>query len=701
MKILQVLPEMNVGGVERGVLDLAKYLVKQGHESLVVSHGGSMVEALEAQGTKHYTLAVHKKDLFSMWECSGELEKIILKEGVDIVHARSRVPAWIAYFSCRRTNAAFVTTCHGYYSKNIFSHVMGWGKLVIVISEIIGRHMIEDFRVHPENIRLIHRSVDLDKFKFRERRVGQSAFTVSMVGRITPLKGHAFFLEAMAKVIRQMPYVRVRIIGDAPANKRVYKDRLVLLTRRLGISEKVEFLGNRADIPQLLEESDVLVLSTITHEAFGRVIVEAQAVGVPVVVTKVGGVVDIVEHEKTGLVVLPRDVDAMASAVMRIIKEPKLADAMILEARKRVEEKYTLEQMATATIKVYQELKTSLNILVIKLSAVGDVILATAALRALRKKYPQAKICCLVGRDGAAMIQGCPYVDEVITYDYKGRDKGVFGFKRMLGVLRKYRFDKIIDFQNNNRSHLLSFLCFPRASYGYRNKKLGCLLSHGILNDQPNIPPVRHQFRLLEQLDIVYDEDVRLEMWPRPDDILYAKELLHGNWIDEKNHTVVGVNISASERWPTKNLPMKSVADLCDKMSADNIRVIITGMEKDASLVRQLSGHLKSKPAIFVGKTNLLQLAALISLCKVYVTSDSAPLHVAAAMDVPVVAFFGPTNPERHIPPASRLKVIKKDLACQACYLTECKNKKHACMVDITSVEVYAEIKKFLGKAKT
>ena len=266
-------------------------------------------------------------------------------------------------------------------------------------------------------------------------------------------------------------------------------------------------------------------------------------------------------------------------------------------------------------------------------------------------------------------------------------------------VLATDRFDKIIDFQNNNRSHLLAFLCFPRASYGYRNKKLGCLLSHGILNDQMNIPPVRHQFRLLEQLGIVYDKDVRLEMWPRADDVVYAKELLHGNWIDEKNHIVVGINISASERWATKNLPMKSVAELCDKMSADNIRVVITGMEKDASLARQLGQYLKSKPAILVGKTNLLQLAALISLCKGYVTSDSAPLHVAAAMNVPVVALFGPTSPERHVPPAAHLKVIKKEIACQACYLTECKNKKHACMVDITPNEIYAEIKKFLGKA--
>src|SRR3989339_141298 len=119
MKILQVLPEMNVGGVERGTLDLAKYISAHGHQSVVVSNGGSLVPLLEAQGTKHYTLPVHRKNLWTMVECMNALEKIIREEKIDIVHARSRVPAWIAYAACRRTGVDFLTTCHGYYSRNI------------------------------------------------------------------------------------------------------------------------------------------------------------------------------------------------------------------------------------------------------------------------------------------------------------------------------------------------------------------------------------------------------------------------------------------------------------------------------------------------------------------------------------------------------------------------------------------------------
>ncbi|MFH0753112.1 MAG: glycosyltransferase, partial [Candidatus Omnitrophota bacterium] len=408
MKILQILPELNVGGVERGTLDLAQYLMDHGHESIVVSNGGTLVPTLEAGGSRHFTLPVHRKNILIAWECMKELRRIIVEEKVDIVHARSRVPAWIAYLATRKTDAEFVTTCHGYYSMNFLSGIMGWGKLVIVISEVIGWHMIEHFRVSAQNIRLIPRSVDLEKFKFRPRPSGRSSVVVSMIGRITPLKGHSFFLEAMAKVIRVMPYVKVRIIGDAPEQKYDYKDSLILLTRRLGIAENVEFMGNRSEIPSLLSESDVLVLGTVTQEAFGRVLIEAQAVGVPVVATKVGGVVNIVEHEKTGLLVLPKDVDAMAGAVLRLINDHKLVDSMAVEARRRVEEKYTIETMASKTLAVYDEVKRLTNILVIKLGAVGDVILTTAALKALRDRYPEARIMCLTGRESAAVLHGCP-----------------------------------------------------------------------------------------------------------------------------------------------------------------------------------------------------------------------------------------------------------------------------------------------------
>ena len=699
MKIMQILPELNVGGVERGTLDLAKHLVSQGHASVVVSNGGALVGQLEAEGSRHYTLPVHRKNIFVAWHCTQELRRIIVEEKVDIVHARSRVPAWVAYFAVRKTDAEFVTTCHGYYSTNFFSRVMGWGKRVIVISEIIGRHMIEHFGVRAQNIRLIPRSVDLDKFQFRARETGKSAIVVTMIGRITPLKGHAYFLQGMAKVIRQMPFVKARVIGDAPAEKRDYKESLKLLTRRLGIADNVEFLGNRSDIPQQLNDTDVLVLSTVTQEAFGRVLIEAQAVGVPVVATKVGGIVDVVEHEKTGLLVLPKDPDAIAAAVLRLINDSKLVDEMVAEARRRVEERYSIAQMAQRTLAVYQEVASSTNILVIKLSAVGDIILSSVAFKALRARFPQARITCLTGRDAAPLLHGCPYIDDVIVCDHKGRERGFVAFWRVLQQLRKYRFDKVVDFQNNTRSHLLAFGCMPRASYGYSNGKFGFLLSDGIKDDKPGLSPVAHQFRILEKVGIELPAAPRLEMWPRNDDHAWARDLLHGEWIDEKQHTVVGINIAASDRWPSKNWPVEAMAELADRLAADGIRVIITGMEKDRARVRDLMTRSKSKPSMLAGKTNLLQLAALVSYCKVFITPDSAPLHIAAAMGVPVIAIFGPTSPERHLPPGDNIKVMTREMDCRPCYLPNCRSGQAPCLKDVTAYEVYLEVKDMLKKA--
>ena len=144
MNILQILPELNSGGVERGTVDLAKFLRKQGHKAVVVSAGGPLVGDLESAGVVHYKLPVHKKSFFSLIYSIRQLVKIVKLESIDVIHARSRVPALAAFFVSRKTQIPFVTTCHGFYRNHFFSRPMGWGKLVIVISHIIGKRMWED-----------------------------------------------------------------------------------------------------------------------------------------------------------------------------------------------------------------------------------------------------------------------------------------------------------------------------------------------------------------------------------------------------------------------------------------------------------------------------------------------------------------------------------------------------------------------------
>ncbi len=696
MKILQILPELNVGGVETGTLDLSKYLVRLGHKAVVVSAGGALVKELEACGAKHYVLPVHKKSFISVFKLIPQLAEIIKKEEIEIVHARSRVPAWIAYFACRRTRAVFITTCHGYYKKHPFSEVMGWAKRVIVLSNVIARHMIEDFAVPHERIRLVPRSVDLEKFKYLDpKNKRKEDFNVGIIARITPLKGHLYFIKAMARISRSVPRLKIWIVGDAPASKEAYKEEVQVLVRRLGLWHCTEFLGTQRDIPGILAHLDLVVLATTTHEAFGRVVIEAQAAGVPVVATQVGGVVDIIEDGKNGLLVPPADPKSMADAIMRIFKDTQLAQSLAQNAYAKVKEKYNIELMVKNTLDVYRDALSNFKVLIIKLSSLGDIILSTAALRAIREKFSREnfKISFLIQEESKDILLRSPYIDELLVCDLKNKDKGLRGLWGIGRQLRKKNFDIAIDLQNSRASHILSYFSGCVNRYGYDNKKFAWMLNHRIKDEKPPIDPVTHQFRVLKMLGIDL-LDNSLELWPSLEDAKHVDELLNAQWLSVAQK-IVGINISASKRWGTKLWPRQYLIRLCVELGLRDIRVIVTGTEQDITFANMLMNQLKDTKIINAcGKTSVNELAVLIKKCDVFISADSSPLHISSAVGTPFIALFGPTDQRRHLLPGKNYIVINKGLDCSPCYKTKCRTKR--CMVEITPEEVLAAVEKLL-----
>lgn len=274
---------------------------------------------------------------------------------------------------------------------------------------------------------------------------------------------------------------------------------------------------------------------------------------------------------------LPKDVEAMSAAVLRILNDPDLGAGFVTAAKKKIEDRYTLARMADATIAVYKELTHSTKILIIKMTAVGDVVLSTAAFKAIRYRFPNARIYCLTSPQASAIVESCPYINETIVFDPLAR--GLKSLWHKSKELRRCHFDKVVDLQNNRLSHLLSFLTFPKESYGYDNGKFSFLLSQRIKNNIRNIPPVEHQFRVLKMLGIDHDQYLRLELNPSPKDEAHVQELLHSEWLSGPQ-VFVGLNISASEKWPTKNWPLEHMAKLCDILGHKNIRVILTGEDK-------------------------------------------------------------------------------------------------------------------------
>ncbi|MCP4649524.1 MAG: glycosyltransferase [PVC group bacterium] len=685
MNILQILPQLKSGGVETGTVDLARELVNRQHKAVVISSGGALVEELTQLGARHYKLPVHKKSFLSVLSLIPAVARIIKKEKIDIIHARSRVPAWIGFFAAKLSKTIFITTCHGYYGEHFFSRVMGFGKYVIVISQIIGRRMIDIFGVANEKIRLIYRGVDLEKFKFRGffTRDNPKEKVVGIIGRITPLKGHEHFIKALPQILSEFPGCKILIAGDAPKQKRAYYNSLLTLVDKLKIKDRVKFLGNIQDVPEVLKKLDVLVLSTTTNEAFGRVVIEAGAVGVPVIATRVGGVVEIIDHQEHGLLIDPADSYQLANAVVRMLKDKSLAEACAQRLQEKVRTCFSLERLADKTIAVYKEALEKRKLLVVKLGALGDVILISPALKALREKHPKASISLLIKKEYKDIIQACPFIDELIIL----KNKGIGEIVKNILKLKKEGFDVSIDFQNNRLSHLMCFLAGIPRRFGYKNNKFGWLLNCGIANKIKNIDPVAHQGYVLQSLGVEIS-DKKLSLWMNERNEEKAKGFLARQWLAQ-GQMLIGINAIASRRWQSKVWLSEYYAQLADKLANEfNARILFTGIDQNRDEIETIIAQTNCKPINACGKTSLIELAALVKYCAVFLTVDSAPMHIAAAVGTPFVALFGPTDPTRHLPYAEKFVLIKKNLDCAPCYKTKCFDKK--CMKEISVDEVYS-----------
>lgn len=696
MKSLQILPSLEVGGVERGVIDLARALKRRGEEMVVISSGGRLTQELQKIGVTHYELPVHRKSFFSL-ELVPKIVEIIEREHIDIVHARSRVPGWLAWLAARKTGRPFVTTCHGYYSTHLLSRVMGWGKRVIVISRVVGRHMIDDFGVSPDRIRLIHRGVDLSQFSFspKKDRDPQKPFRIINVGRLSPIKGQIEFLRAIHRVRREIPRLEVLLVGAEGKAKHKYTDRILETLKQLDLESTVQLMGTRRDVPELIASSDLLVLSTLVPEAFGRVIVEAGAVGTPVISTAVGGVFDIIEPGQNGLLVPAGDSESMASTILSLLKDPLRGALMAEKLHEKVKREFSLEKMADQTLAVYREVEAVKKILVIKLGAVGDLILAIPSFRMIRERFPKGKISLLVDKKLVSLVALCPYLDEIIPVDRLRLSNPSYLLKTARKI-RREGFDLSADFQNSKWTHALAFAAGIPERFGFARGFFGFLLNRPEKNYKVAEPPVRNQFRILSKLGVRKLEE-SLELWPDPEAEERVNRFL-GTAGEEDGRPRVGLVIGSSPQWATKRWPLSYFSELAGRLVRENCRVVLIGSGEDSKWVND-SDFSKLEGVInLVGKTSLRDLTALMKRMEVLVTGDTAPLHVAGAVRTKLVAIFGPTDPKRHMPPAPGAIVLTRRLPCQPCYKGVCQNAENlACLQRISVEEVFGAVKKQLA----
>ncbi|MDD5429116.1 MAG: glycosyltransferase [Candidatus Omnitrophica bacterium] len=689
---MQILPRMNIGGIERGVLDLVKFFAGSSHKencgesisNIVVSGGGNLIGELEKEGIKHYQLPVYKKSP-SLLLLVPKLKKIIAAEGIDIVHARSRMPAIAGFFASRNSKAQFITTAHGVYKSKVFSEVMAWGKYVICPSKVVARHMKNAFGVPEEKIVIVNRWVDLSRFTFTDySRKKENNIIVSM-GRISPSKGYEHLIRAFKKIVRFNPYLKLRIVGSASKSKGRYLEYLKSLVFRFSLNYNVEFSGFHYDVEKFLDDARILVAPSVIEESFGRVVIEAFASGVPVIASNIGGFKEIIEPGVDGLLVEPGNSDEISEAILKLIQNPDMAQAMTLKARKKVEARYTMEQCLQETASVYDRAVKDLRILVIKISSLGDLILSFPSLKALRQRYPKAKISLLTLKKYHSLMEECPYVDEIIalTDNYKAVQEIMSLTRR----LRRKSFDYIIDLQNNRASHLISFFSFPLCSFGY-SLRWGFLLSRR-LKFIRNQDPLSSQEKILELLGVRLNEK-KLTFWPVKENVSF--NLPSGD--------LIGIAVSASAKWHSKNWPPENIIKLGQiiERQMPSFKIILLGEESSKDLAGKIESCLGPSVVNLCGKTTLRELSSVLGKLKLFIAPDTATLHLACAKGIKTLALFGPTDPRRHTVEDEGLEVLYEKLECSFCYRGQCRlGKDSLCLEKISPQKVFSKIREMIA----
>ena len=358
LKVIQLLPELNIGGVERGTKDFSKFLVESGHQSIVISNGGIFEKDIVNHGAKHISLPIHKKSLFSYF-LSNKLKTIYEKEKPDIVHVRSRMPAWINYFAFKKLTKKpiLVSTFHGLYSTPLYSQVMSKVDHMIAISNTVKDYIINTYNVPINKITTIPRGCEEDVFNqdilpdswldnwYEEHPYTKNKIILTLPTRISAWKGIDSFIELIAMLDGDRFHGLV--VGPTSKSKQRYLSNLTDKISALGLSTKITFTGSRSDIVNIYKLSDIVFNLSIKPEPFGRTTIEAISCGSKVIGWNHGGTKEILEDlYPSGLVAL-NDINKLKDKVLEISK----ADYPYPNKNT-----FTSKKMTENTLKLYYQL---------------------------------------------------------------------------------------------------------------------------------------------------------------------------------------------------------------------------------------------------------------------------------------------------------------------------------------------------------
>ena len=362
MRIVQLLPELNEGGVERGVVELSRELVKQGHESIIISAGGKLVEQIKKDGGTHITFDVYSKNILTAPFRVIKLRKILKEIHPDILHARSRVPAWLTYLANKTLHFPFVTTVHGFNSVNVYSKVMTYGDKVICGSKFMIEHIVKHYRTPIEKIVLIPRGVDMDSFSkeldydfiddFKQKYQLNNAFVITQVARITHWKDQKTTIKAYIEDKKYMKNAKLLFVGSVDESRTNYYEELKKMVAETPYADDIIFTGNQQHIKEIFSLSDVSISASNKPETFGRANVESIFMGTPLIATNIGATADYVLEGKNGYLFEPNDAQALSNLILKVQQSSFDKEDMA----RYIKDNFSLTQMVEKNLNVYKSL---------------------------------------------------------------------------------------------------------------------------------------------------------------------------------------------------------------------------------------------------------------------------------------------------------------------------------------------------------
>ena len=369
--VLQVLPHLNSGGLVSGAIEVSEALQKSGMRSFVASEGGRREREITRTGGKVFNFSLGSKNPLIIFLNIYKLSRIIKKYKINIIHARSRAPAWSAYFAAKKMGIPFVTTFHGTYSiqnnlKKKYNSIMVKADKVIAISSFINKHILSNYKVDQEKIVTVHRGINIEKYDYlkvsnerliafsKKFNIPEDSFVILLPGRITRWKGHILLIEAISKLKRSD--IICLFVGDLQGRNKYFAE-LNKTIDKFKLKNNFRIISNQSDMAVIYKLSDVVVSASLEPEAFGRVVAEAQAMGRPTVAVNHGGGPEIIIDGVTGWLFRPGDANDLAEKINKALNL-NIDDRkkMSVKAIERAKLNFNNEMMCAKKLNIYAEL---------------------------------------------------------------------------------------------------------------------------------------------------------------------------------------------------------------------------------------------------------------------------------------------------------------------------------------------------------